>query len=169
MFHSHSDPESRAGGLIAEGGLRFANSPYAGFDLVKLPDRPIEGERKRWLRFFKEGETLDDEALPDWMQTDEMRQAMGTQRQFSEKERQYHAYQARQNFLREQRTIQAELEAARSAAEQERREKERARQAEALALREKEQALGLRRLAILDGEEHAQRLARARARLAGNP
>jgi len=30
---------------------------------------------------------------------------MNTLKQFSEKERDYHAYQARQNYLREQRTI----------------------------------------------------------------
>ena len=35
---------------------------------------------------------------------------MNTLRQFSEKERDYHAYQARQNFLREQLTIQDELD-----------------------------------------------------------
>jgi hypothetical protein len=35
---------------------------------------------------------------------------MNTLRQFSEKERDYHAYQARQNFLREQLTIQYELD-----------------------------------------------------------
>ena len=32
--------------------------------------------------------------------------------QFSEKENDYHEYQARQNFIREQRTIKKELEAA---------------------------------------------------------
>ena len=35
---------------------------------------------------------------------------MSTLKQFSEKERDYHAYQARQNYLREQRTIQFERE-----------------------------------------------------------
>ena len=39
-----------------------------------------------------------------------MRQAMNTLKLFSEKERDYHAYQARQNYLREQRTIQIERE-----------------------------------------------------------
>lgn len=37
---------------------------------------------------------------------------MTTLRQFSEKEVNYHAYQARQNFLREQHTIELELKAA---------------------------------------------------------
>ncbi len=35
---------------------------------------------------------------------------MNTLKLFSEKERDYHAYQARQNYLREQRTIQIERE-----------------------------------------------------------
>ena len=35
---------------------------------------------------------------------------MNTLKLFSEKERDYHAYQARQNYLREQRTIQKERE-----------------------------------------------------------
>jgi thioesterase domain-containing protein len=44
------------------------------------------------------------------MNTDEMRQAMNALKLFSEKERDYHAYQARQNFLREQQTLQIERE-----------------------------------------------------------
>ena len=35
---------------------------------------------------------------------------MNTLKLFSEKERDYHAYQSRQNYLREQRTIQIERE-----------------------------------------------------------
>ncbi len=37
---------------------------------------------------------------------------MSTVRKFSEQERNYHKYQARQNFLREQQTIQGELKQA---------------------------------------------------------
>jgi len=37
---------------------------------------------------------------------------MSTLKRFSEKDRDYHAYQARQNYLREQRTIQWEREQA---------------------------------------------------------
>ncbi len=39
-----------------------------------------------------------------------MEQTINTSSRFSEKERDYHAYQARQNFLREQLTIQYELD-----------------------------------------------------------
>ncbi len=80
-------------------------------EIEKFHASHIENERERWLQFFKEGESLDDDTqLPDWMITEEMRQAMNTLRQFSEKERDYHAYQARQNFIREQSTIQEELQ-----------------------------------------------------------
>jgi len=85
-------------------------------ELEKFNAQQIETEQQRWLQFFKEGERLNDEAgLPDWMTTEEMRQAMSTLRQFSDKERDYHAYQARQNFLREQLTIQHELDEERQA------------------------------------------------------
>jgi hypothetical protein len=47
-----------------------------------------------------------------------MQQAMSTLIAFSEKERQYHQNQARQEYLREQRTIQYELEQAEKAAQE---------------------------------------------------
>jgi len=85
-------------------------------ELDKFNTQHIETEQQRWLQFFKEGDRLNDEAgLPDWMTTEEMRQAMSTLRQFSDKERDYDAYQARQNFLREQLTIQHELDEERQA------------------------------------------------------
>ena len=79
-------------------------------ELKKFTAEQVETEEQRWLKFFKDGEQLDETALPDWMNTSEMRQAMNTLKLFSEKERDYHAYQARQNYLREQRTIQIERE-----------------------------------------------------------
>ncbi len=130
--HDYKLRDRHGQGLIEHGGIFV-------FELAKFPDKTVESEGERWLRFFKEGEALDDEALPQWMQTDEMRQVMGTVRQFSEKERQYHAYQARQNFLRQQRAIQADLEAARREMEQERREKEQERREKEQERREKEQ------------------------------
>ena len=142
--HVHDfKPRDRQGrSLVEHGGIWT-------FELTKLPPQgEIDSEIERWLMFFKTGEALDDEALPAWMQTEEMRQAMSTVRQFSEKERQYHEYQARMNFLRQQRAIEADLEQARREKEQERREKEQARrekaqarQAEEQVRREKEAAL----------------------------
>jgi predicted transposase/invertase (TIGR01784 family) len=97
-----------------EGQVLVEHGAILLLEIEKFHASHIENERERWLQFFKEGESLDDETqLPDWMITEEMRQAMNTLRQFSEKERDYHAYQARQNFIREQSTIQEELQMAR--------------------------------------------------------
>ena len=39
----------------------------------------VVNEQQRWLKFFREGEQLNDATLlPEWMNTDEMRQAMNT-------------------------------------------------------------------------------------------
>ena len=104
---------------------------------VKASER-VETEQQRWLKFFTEGESLDENHLPDWMQTDEMRQAMSTLRAFSEDERAYHVYQARQNYLREQRSIQRYIETLQVEKEQERAAKEAALQEKEAALQEKE-------------------------------
>ena len=62
------------------------------------------------------------------MSTQEMKQAMSTLTTFSEKDRQYHQYQARQEYLREQSIIQHELEQAAQELIQVRREKEAEKQ-----------------------------------------
>ena len=79
-------------------------------ELSKFAAAVVETEQQRWLKFFNEAERLDDDALPNWMQTPEMMQAMTTLKVFSDKERAYHSYQARQNYLREQRSVQRELD-----------------------------------------------------------
>ena len=47
-------------------------------ELKKFNSIQVETEDQRWLKFFKDGERLNDEALPDWMITQEMKQAMST-------------------------------------------------------------------------------------------
>ena len=107
----------------------------------------VATEAERWLKLFVEGEHLDPDNLPAWMNTPEMQRVMSTLQGFSEKERAYHAYQARQNYLRQQKTIQrrideltADIERERAEREHERAEKERERaekeQARAAAKRE---------------------------------
>jgi len=114
--------QDRLGRTLADlGGIHL-------LELKKFTAERIETEEQRWLKFFKDGERLDDAALPDWMNTDEMRQAMSTLKQFSEKERDYHAYQARQNYLREQRTLQIEREEDLREMEKIKLEKEQAQQ-----------------------------------------
>ena len=113
-------------------------------ELQKFCEPQVVNEQQRWLRFFKEGEQLnDDSGLPDWMTTEEMRQAMSTLKQFSEKDQDYHAYQARQNFLREQLSRQHELD-------EERQAKNEAIQREQVALKDKSDALAeIERLKVL--------------------
>ena len=88
------------------------------------------------MKDAKKGDQFNDEnALPGWMNTPEMRQAMNTLRRFSEKERDYHTYQARENYLRQQRTIQVEMD---FKLEAERKEKVLALLREEVALKEKD-------------------------------
>lgn len=100
---------------------------------------------------------MNKNEMPEWMQTDEMRQAMTTLEYFSENEQAYQIYQARREQLNQQRVVirrlnelqavaeqaqvateQAQMaaEQARVAAEQERAEKEAALEREAAALAE---------------------------------
>jgi flagellar biosynthesis GTPase FlhF len=106
--------------LLEHGGIWL-------LELSKCRIERVETERDRWLKFFIEGDRLDADHLPAWMQTEEMRQAMNTLKAFSEKERAYHEYQARQNYLRQQQSLENHLNALRAEAEQARAAKEQAR------------------------------------------
>ena len=150
-------------GLLDHGGIWL-------LELDKFQAEQVDSEQDRWLKFFKDGETLDSDTLPSWMQTPEMRQAMSTLKTFSEKERAYHAYQARQNYLREQRSIQhhldelrAEAEQARASAEQARASAEQARATaeQAQAALEQERTTKKQQQMALDQERTAKEQERA--------
>jgi len=135
-------------------------------ELKKFTAERIETEEQRWLQFFKEGEQLDESALPDWMNTDEMRQAMKTLKLFSDKERDYHAYQARQNYLREQRTIQIEREEDHREMERIKQEMEQAQQDLERERLEKQAALQREQAALLEKESAHAEIERLKALLA---
>ncbi len=137
-------------------------------ELEKFQAQRIESEEQRWLKFFKDGEQLDDNALPDWMTTQEMKQAMKTLSTFSEKERQYHQYQARQEYLREQRTIQLELEQASRALLKERLEKEAAQQREEAAKQREKTALQEKETVQQEKEAALAEIERLKAQLANH-
>ena len=80
------------------------------------------------------------------MITREMKQAMSTLSTFSEKDQHYYQYQARQEYLREQRTIQHELE-------QSNQREEAAKRREKLALQEKKAAQQREELALAEIEQ----------------
>jgi predicted transposase/invertase (TIGR01784 family) len=111
-------------------------------ELSKFPAGTVETEQQRWLKFFTEADRLNETSLPVWMQTDEMRQAMTTLKEFSEKERAYHAYQSRQNYLRVQHSMQRDIDELREQAKREREaaEQERAVAAQERAAKEQERA-----------------------------
>lgn len=132
------------GRILAEhGGIHL-------LELKKFAVDHIENEEQRWLKFFKDGDQLDDTVLPEWMTTDEMRQAMSTLKLFSEKERNYHEYQARQNYLREQRAIQHAMEQTRHDLQQARHDLDEALRREQEAIqREQAAQAGIERLKAL--------------------
>jgi predicted transposase/invertase (TIGR01784 family) len=162
------DEQGRA--LIDHGGIFLLD--LCKFARAHAHAEDVAGELERWLRFFTEAERLDPDALLDWMQTEEMRQAMSTLKAFTEKERAYHAYQARQNFLRQELSTQrrmAELtaaaEQARAQLEQERAEKAQARAAEEQARAAQEQARAAQAQAQAQAEAALQREATALAEI----
>ena len=110
-LHDFRLRDAQGRSLVDHGGIWL-------LELNKFHAELVRTEQERWLKFFKEGASLDSDALPPWMQTPEMRQAMSTLKTFSEKDRAYHAYQARQNYLRQQASIQEELEDRRAEIEQ---------------------------------------------------
>jgi type VI protein secretion system component VasF len=87
------------------------------------------------------------------MITRKMKQAMSTLSTFSEKDQHYYQYQARQEYLREQRTIQHKLEQARRALLH-------ASQREELALQEKQSAQQREELALAEIERLKSLLAK---------
>ncbi len=145
--HHYKMRDEQGNTLTQHGGIWL-------LELKKFKANRIETEDQRWLKFFREGEQLNDEALPDWMITREMKQAMNTLSTFSEKDQHYYQYQARQEYLREQRTIQHELEQARRALLQANQREDAAKKREELALQEKQAAL-LREEATQQREELA--------------
>ena len=131
------------------------------FELSKFELDGVETEQQRWLKFFNEAERLDEQALPAWMCTREMTQAMTTLKAFSEKERAYHAYQARQNYLREQRSIQRHLAELREEVERQCEARDREREAKEQEREAKERECTAKEAALAE-VERLQRLLEGR-------
>ena len=75
----------------AEGHILFDHGGIWLLELSKFHAPRVETEQQQWLKFFKDGNKLNSDALPEWMQTKEMQQAMSTLNHFSEQDRAYHA------------------------------------------------------------------------------
>ncbi len=103
-FHHHFQLCDQNHGMV----LSDACSIHV-LEIEKFPCVRIDDELERWLAFFKEGRNLDDSALPEFMNTQEMRQAMETLKLFSERERERLLYLSRMDALSVQATIEEEM------------------------------------------------------------
>jgi predicted transposase/invertase (TIGR01784 family) len=79
-------------------------------ELNKAQIEKVKTEKERWTMLFKKGKFLDDTNLPEFMKTPEMRQAMDTMIQFSEKERNHHLYLKREEYLMVQQAFREDQE-----------------------------------------------------------
>ena len=142
--------------LVDHGGIWLV-------ELSKCAVEEVHTEQERWLKFFVEGERLDEAHLPAWMQTEEMKQAMSTLQGFSDKERAYHRYQARQDYLRQQKSIENRMRAVLAEAEQARAEREQARAEREQAWAEREQARAAEERERMEKEQARMEKEQARA------
>jgi len=105
-------------------------SDHCRIHLVQLKNWPqsakITTERDRWVGFFRFGNAIGPDNLPDWMETDEMREAMAIKENFAEKGENHHLYLSRMDAVREARTVHNQLKRALAEKEHERLAKERA-------------------------------------------
>ena len=91
---------------------------------------------------------------------------MNTLRQFSEKEKNYFAYQARQDFIRQQNTIQFEHESALQELQEAREREQQALAEKKEALAEKDAANQREQQALIEKEAALLELANLKALLA---
>ena len=143
--HRYRLRDERGQCLLNHGGIYL-------LELEKFATDQIVTDEQRWLKFFKEGEHLDPDRLPEWMQTVEMRQAMNTLKAFSEKEIAYEAYASRQDFLRQQSGIERERRSIQQAFMEKSAELEAERQAKVAAWKEKDSALKAKEAALAEVE-----------------
>jgi hypothetical protein len=122
------------------------------------------------LTCFIEGEHLDPANPPERIQTPEMQRVMSIVEQFSEKDRAYHTYQARQNYLRQQKSsarhiqvIEAEQMREPAEKERERAEKEQALVSEQRERTEKERERAEKEQALASEQREGDETERERA------
>ncbi|SDX59358.1 Rpn family recombination-promoting nuclease/putative transposase [Thiocapsa roseopersicina] len=156
--HRYRLLDDRGRALVDHGTIRL-------FELSKFDVDPVQSDAERWLKFLKDGESLDSTRLPAWMQPPIMRSAMSTLNAFSEKERDYHRYQSRQEALRVQRAVAYELEERRAAEQAALQAAEAALQAAEVERQAKEAALQDKEAALQDKEAALAEIARLKALL----
>jgi predicted transposase/invertase (TIGR01784 family) len=131
-------------------------------ELAKWTRRGAELDiEERWIYFFKEAQHWTE--LPEELDTPIMRQAMAVLEQFSDKQKDYFLYQARQNYLRDKRTTEKLLSQAREEAARERQEKEQERAAKEQERVAKEQERVAKEHALAENARLREELRRLQA------
>ncbi|MDM8550700.1 Rpn family recombination-promoting nuclease/putative transposase [Desulfobacterales bacterium HSG2] len=74
------------------------------------PQNSVTDDRERWIHFFREGENMDADNLPEGMNTEEIRQAMGVLERFSDNRDEHILYLSRLDAARQMRTWEIVLE-----------------------------------------------------------
>ncbi len=119
-------------------------SDHCGIHVLQLAKCPLEGtiidDKWRWLNFFKQGKYLNPNRLPDWMQTEEMLEAMNIVQNFALDDDQYHLYLSRQDAQAVEETLRWEKDKFKALAAQALWEKEQAQSETERERFEKEQA-----------------------------
>ncbi|QTA88101.1 hypothetical protein [Desulfonema magnum] len=124
------------------------------------PEHLLNSDKERWVHFFREGENMDMNNLPEGMDTEEMRQAFAVLDNFASNKEDYFLYLKRLEAARQERTwknaveqARKELEQARMMAEQECREKEQERREKEQARKEAERLAALLKKAGISYED----------------
>ncbi|UHD16873.1 hypothetical protein [Thiocapsa bogorovii] len=101
--HRYSLRDDQGRRLVDHGAIRLFGS--STFQIAR-----VETGAERWPKVLEDGEHLDPEHLPEWMQHPIMTQAMSILSRFYENERDDHRERSRQEALRVHCTIQRSLD-----------------------------------------------------------
>jgi len=98
---------------IYEPYLKISLTDHLDIHIIQFPyfrtDYPITNDKQRWLYFFKEGQNLDIDNLPETLQTEEIIKAMETLQHFSEDQKAYLNYLSRVDNERYKLSIHSTL------------------------------------------------------------
>jgi len=124
--------------------LEFRMSRHFGIHVLQLPywkpEHQPEDDKGRWIHFFREGENMDADHLPEGMDTREIRQAFAVLENFASNKEEYFLYLKRVEAARVERTWKNDIERARRELEQARRERQEAQNKAEQAQNKAEQA-----------------------------
>jgi len=99
---------------VYEPNAKISLSDHLNIHVIQLPffkkDTPIINDKQRWLYFFKEGQNLEADKLPNSLNTEEIKKAMKTLAFFSEDEKARLLYSERLEAEREALTVQRTIE-----------------------------------------------------------